>query len=286
MNKNTDIIFLSDSSISNPIIHSQGLPLLEAESDVRDNVTFLSFEELNTINDWQELLKECEQRYPKIRFDQIIIRRTKYLSGGIQNIIKGIDALRRHTGKSNTIIHCRSLLPTIIGVLYKVFLNRKAAVIYDNRGVVIDEEIYKGKWNKNSLIVKILRKVEKFLLKKCDHVVVVSNYFRKYLIEANPEINLIEKITVINNKTKVGSDKDIWSAKKDDQIRIVYSGSAAPWQNIPGLVELFKIITDGSDIQPVILSHGGGTSAMGQPATGRVLPIPSRLKGFTPSVLP
>ena len=93
------------------------------------------------------------------------------------------------------------------------------------------------------LKVRLFRKLEVSILYKADKIVVVSNFFKEYMLnkflQKVPKIK--EKLFVIPNRTTV-KDLDmeyLLSKKKNNHIG-VYSGSTAPWQNINELKVLIK----------------------------------------------
>ena len=135
------------------------------------------------------------------------------------------------------ILHARSLFPVLLSCLLKIFNFKKIKIIYDNRGVYIDEMIEKNKWRKNGLKEKFFRLSENFLERYCDRIVVVSNNFKSHLLSKH-KVNISSKISVISNRTLVDMDIDL-TQKCSSKIILVYSGSYAIWQNSSELKKLF-----------------------------------------------
>jgi len=134
-------------------------------------------------------------------------------------------------------LHARSLFPALLSCLLKIFNFKKIKVIYDNRGVYIDEMIAKNKWKKNGLKEIFFRLSENFLERYCDRIVVVSNNFKSHLLSKH-KVNISSKISVIANRTMVDMDIDL-TQKCSSKIILVYSGSYAIWQNSSELKKLF-----------------------------------------------
>ncbi len=112
--------------------------------------------------------------------------------------------------------------------------------MYDNRGVFIDEEILKGHWKRNSLKVKLFRKIEEIIIRKSEAIIVVSRKFKDYLIKKFDRFQIENKITVIPNRTHIKYSLEEFS-KNDNQIIGVYSGSASKWQNLNEIKKFMSI---------------------------------------------
>jgi glycosyltransferase involved in cell wall biosynthesis len=243
------ILFINDGSITNPIIHSQGLPLLSSLARNGFSCNFVSFEnnteELNTSIIKKEYLDIIDFFEIKFRYIKLIPNWLLFFYWWIITVVKIIKK------KNISILHCRSLYPGVIALFIKLFYKRNIKIIYDNRGVFIDEEILKGHWKVNGAKENLFRKLEKLLLKKCDAQIVVSKHFCDYIVEQNiTDIpNLEEKTFVITNGTKIYNTKTLQMIKRKNNNSFigVYSGSAAKWQNLSEIKELFKVAINNFD---------------------------------------
>jgi len=257
--KTREILFICDGNILNPIIHSQGLPLLSSLTKIGFSCNFVSFE-----NETDELRKsKIKNKYlDSIKFFEIKYKYIRLIPNWILffywGIVKIIQIIKV---KNISILHCRSLFPGIIALFIKVFYKRDIKIIYDNRGVFIDEEILKGHWKKNGIKALTFRKLEKILLKKCEAHIVVSHYFHDYVIEINKNSipDLQKKTFVITNGTTVNKNNMQQQIKKNaNNIIGVYSGSAAKWQNLNEIVALFKVVTNNfNNLLFKIISYNG-----------------------------
>lgn len=243
----SNILFIADGPLTNPILHSQGIPLLKSVSGGIAKAVFLTLENENSINVYDKLLSRLQDKNQKnLTFEYALIKKIKPVPQVINYFFfAGKKALRIIKEYNIKIVHARSLFPAIIALAIKKFSNGNIRMLYDIRGVLIDEEIYKGNWKASDLGVKILRRLENKLLRESDQIVVVSEFFKKYIVNkfsANIH-NLDEKITVINNKTRLQDSLSAGSLidlKVPDKIISVYSGSAAYWQNVDGIFEFFR----------------------------------------------
>lgn len=251
---NSNSLFIADGSIANPILHSQGLPLLDYYSNKGIKCNVLSFELTHKNNSIFEILRKIKERYSKnIKYHEIRYTTSKIIPNWIKFFYYGVITSRNIVQLENIqVIHARSLMPAIIALILKKVLLIKVKFIYDNRGVFIEEEIYKGHWEKDSFKVALFRKLEKLVLKHSDAVVVVSNKFRDYLLSEEFVNKKDEnKIFVIPNRTINPDDKvqsELIENKKSTKITGVYSGSSAKWQNVNGIIEFIKA-SESSDYE-------------------------------------
>jgi len=109
--------------------------------------------------------------------------------------------------------------------------------------LAIEERIFSGQLKK--LPEKIFRRIEKIVVNKSDSIVVVSERFKEYLL-MKYGASIIKKINIINNKTVIPylNGLELEKIKSNVDCTGVYSGSAASWQNVNGMIELFKIAFD------------------------------------------
>jgi glycosyltransferase involved in cell wall biosynthesis len=232
------IIFLSDSNLDNPILHKQGLPLLIHLSKMGYKVFFVFFIRNNekisafskhTISSYSQL----------IHFSEIRINPIKIIPTWVLYFIIGFISLRKIIKENRIkIIHARSLLPAILGYLLKTFTIKKIKLIYDNRGVYIDEMIAIDKWKKNGIKEKIFRQLEYQVERNCDKIVVVSDYFQSYLVKKHKN-DISFKTDVITNRTLIDRNIDL-TQKHSNKIVLVYSGSGAIWQNSVEFKKMFS----------------------------------------------
>jgi glycosyltransferase involved in cell wall biosynthesis len=235
------ILFISYSNITDPIIHSQGLPLLKSLAGEGYTCSFISSEKSNENSD---IKNRIYNKYSCcITFYSFKLKSSKFIPNWIFSFyLKALQVKKIIEEKNISILHCRSLFPGIIALIVKIFYKKRIKIIYDNRGVYIDEKIYKGHWNANGIKEIVTRKLEKLLIKKCTAQVVVSNYFKSYIIEKNLQYttNIKEKTFVITNGTKIDESR-IFIEKDRSRITGVFVGSAAKWQNLDGVINLIKI---------------------------------------------
>ena len=231
------VLFFSDSSLFNPIIHSQGLPLLMSLTEKGFECYVLSFENKRKLIEKKEQYNEIRRKYyPLISFRQVLLKEKNLISFLLNYFLSGfIEARKIITKNKIGIIHARSIYPAIIGLLLKIiYPNLK--FIYDNRGVFIEEQVYLGQWKRGGARERIFKALEKLVIKKADSIIVVSKVYKSLLMEKQHSFGkLPDKISVINNKTRIAqevNEEDLPKRKDANNIICVFSGSSAKWQNI------------------------------------------------------
>jgi glycosyltransferase involved in cell wall biosynthesis len=241
------ILFISDDSLTNPILRSQGLPLLIAMAKLGHTCSVLSFEDRTSRTDKAANLEQVLGDVGRwLNVCSIDVSRPGILPRWLMIYCKGLSAGLRIVLRARlTILHARSFVPAMIGLSLKLLLRNRVRLLYDNRGVFIDEEVYGGRWRATGTKVRLARTMEHRIITGADAIVVVSRAFRQHLLETcpAPEMNIHARVAVIPNKTilkRTAADAGWHSRLAGGTITGIYSGSAAPWQGIPDLVELFR----------------------------------------------
>lgn len=244
-----NVLFIADGSINNPILQSQGLPYLFNISSPSNRAHTLSFEKMEFDSETDIEIKSLISNYSnRINFHFVGINKSGFFPLWVDFIWEGIKAIKKIDRKYGIkILHARSFFPAVISIIYKILFNKTCKVLYDNRGLVIEERIFNGELKRNSSKEKVLRWIEKKVIDKCDSMVVVSKAFRDYIFESYPDnlVGLKNKVNIIPNRTSLLlNEKEILEVKKKmkDETVCVYNGSAAAWQGTSKLYDVFSLI--------------------------------------------
>jgi len=246
-----NILFISDSSLRNPILQSQGLPFVYNLNHTQFKPFVLSFEETNLGKEESLEIQAIINKYnSKIDFFPVTIRKKGVLPSWLYFSWKRIKILYKIISNHQiTLLHARSFNPAFLAIVIKIFLKPSIKVIYDNRGLYIDELIFRNALSKGSIKEKIFRTIEKVIMIKCDQMVVVSNAFKSYIVEqwGDRNKNISIKTKTIPNRTQlIFNDSDIVSRQTlmEDRTTCVYTGSSASWQGADNFYKVFSIILD------------------------------------------
>lgn len=157
--------------------------------------------------------------------------------------------------------------PPTQGLLAKKLAKKlKCSFVYSLQDIFPDSLIHTGLAKKNSAIWKIGRIIEKRTYEGATKVVVISEDFKKNLIEKGvPE----EKICVIRNWADTENieaidrkDNSIFDTYGLDRSKfyICYSGNIGHTQNMDMLLEVAKEFIDNSEINFVLIGDGAAKS--------------------------
>ncbi|MFA8343488.1 MAG: glycosyltransferase [Rhodothermaceae bacterium] len=200
----------------------------------------ITYEKLQNTENEIETINRIKNKYlNKITFFENRYKSKKIIPNWILRIItmtkQTRDIIKNH---KIDIVHTRSLIPSVMALTALMFTTRKVKFIYDNRGVLIEEEIYRGNLKKNGIITVALKLFELKIMRKADAMVVVSKKFKEYISEAYTRYipDIVDKTVAITNGTDISDlPENIIQHKKRDKISVVYSGSAMKWQYLPGI---------------------------------------------------
>ena len=232
------ILFIADGSITNPIIYTQGLPLFNLLRKDNFNAVFVTFEEAESWDKAIEFGEKIKKDFPFIVLHQIKIKKIPLVPTWFSFFYMRVSELLKIVNTYNIkTIHARSLFPGIIALILQLFSNLK--IIYDNRGVYIEEEILKGHWKRNSARILFFSLAESSLIKRADNIIVVSNKFKSYILQ---KYGISErKVTVIPNRTDLHLIGKSDLVRLNDPVNLIYSGSGAIWQEIDELKIVFNV---------------------------------------------
>lgn len=184
-----------------------------------------------------------------------ITRAFRYILGGILHIIKSINI-------KTDILVVDSTPPTngLISIIIKKI--KKIPVVYILQDIFPDSMVTAKMTKEGSLIWKIGRIVENFTYKNVDEIIVISQDFKKNLMDKGVDEN---KIHVISNWI---DENKILPINKEDNILfdelnldknkfyVVYAGNLGNAQNIEVILNAAKRTENINDIKYIIF--GGG----------------------------
>jgi len=237
-----NVLFIANGSLTNPILQSQGLPYLFNLDSLIYKPHVLSFEKTNSNNETKATIEDIINRFgEKINFYTINAGGKNLITFRLYSFMRSLKVTKNLVHNFDIkILHARNLFSAFLSIMIKILFKSNLKVLYDNRGLAIEERIFSGQLKK--LPEKIFRGIEKIVVNKSDSIVVVSERFKEYLL-TQYGTSIIKKISIINNKTVIPylNGLELEKIKSNADYIGVYSGSAASWQNVNGMIELFKI---------------------------------------------
>jgi glycosyltransferase involved in cell wall biosynthesis len=191
---NKKALYISYNGLLEPILLSQAVPYLKALSKNGFSFILLTFEKKNDLGrHTKKELEDIKDGLRKEGIDWKWLRYHKYptkLSTFFDILIGYLVSAYLIAANKIAIVHVRGATPGIIGlILSKVF---RFKLIFDTRGLLAEEYAGGGLWKEGSFIFKLVKFVEKKLLKRADAVVVLTDRHYKKIIE-DPRLNIKDK---------------------------------------------------------------------------------------------
>lgn len=246
------ILYLSYDGLTDPLGASQILPYLLKLSEYH-NITVVSFEKKkNYRKNKNKILLITEG---KIEWKPLQYTKNPPLISTLWDILR----LRIFTSalfkkERFDIVHCRSYITSMVGLNLKKRFNTK--LIFDMRGLWVDERVEGGLWNlKNPLfyfLFKYLKVKEREFINNSDHIISLTHKARGIITSLSDKKNIDDKITVIPccvdldffNKEKVDhSIFDTYPILKrlsGDEYVLLYLGSIGTWYMLDEMLDFFK----------------------------------------------
>ena len=155
------------------------------------------------------------------------------------------------------LVNTTSLPLTFMLVGYLKAKLSNACFVIEARDIGIEAAIEVGYLRKNA-ITRFIRSVESSLYRKADHVIVVSEGFKRILI--NKGVNAHAISVVFLGYDDLGSDNKIFDVRKQynlaDNIIVLYAGNLGHIFNIPLLIDCARVLKRNKQI--VFVFVGGG----------------------------
>lgn len=236
-----------------------------------------------------EVRNEYKHLKKEIKYDgYIVVRRFAMMKEGRNPLQRALRYLLCNIAEYNIgckakdidIVYCASTPPTqgMLGALVAKKLSRKygnkVPFIYELQDIFPDSLVNTGMAHKGGLLWKIGRKIEDFTYNHADKIIVISQGFKRNIMEKGvPE----EKIEVISNWIDLDSVHPV--ARKDNTLIpefgidpnkfiVVYAGNFGAAQGADIVLKAAKELEEYKDIQFVIFGGGPYFEAAKKEAEG------------------
>ncbi|MHB0993931.1 MAG: glycosyltransferase [Sulfurovum sp.] len=254
-----NILYISLTGMTEPLGRSQVLEYL-VDLSKENKIYLISFErehDLDRIDEIKNLVKKHD-----IQWDYMVYSNKYGMASTVWQIVQTIR-IGSKLIKENSIdiVHARSMIPATMALLLKKLYGVK--LLFDIRGFAIDEKVDSGRLQKNSLVYRVLKKLDNYLYKASDHIVTLTHTAKEILQE---KLNIREeKITVIPtcaNKQvfkvlEEGSKKtfkgELDYAEKDKIV--LHTGTVGTWYDFDSEVKLVKeMMRQDEDVRFLVLN--------------------------------
>lgn len=251
------VLYISYDGMTDPLGESQVIPYLTSLSEKGVEFTILSAEKkknfLKRKNKISNLLHKNN-----IRWEPISYHATPPVFSAIYDLFMLRNTAKKLHKKGNFhIVHCRSYIPAMAGLVLKKKYGVK--FIFDMRGFWADERVEGGVWNiKNPLfknIYRFFKKQERILFSGADYTISLTEEGKKVIhswkhINSQPiPIQVIPCCTDFDhfNPSNVDNRKKqeiIEALELENKTVLTYLGSLGTWYMLDEMLMFFKIFSN------------------------------------------
>ncbi len=200
-------LYICYFGIREPLVQTQVLPYLkELQKDGEVDTSLLTFEPRNEAAD----IAEFEKIEQELSTDGIAWRRLRYHKrpsaiATAWDIFCGVREIRRSLG-SVDVLHARSHVPMMMAGLARKFSRSKPKIVFDIRGFMPEEYADAGVWTQGGTMFRLVKRIEKWLMRQADGFVVLTGKARTILFENEPRP--VEVIPCcVDLETRFGADR-------------------------------------------------------------------------------
>ncbi|GEM_PF-2015229 len=241
-----NVLYISMTGMTEALGESQVVQYL-IDLAKKNSVSLLSFEKPTSTekyNRMQQIMKNASIKWYFFEYSN----RFGVFSSAWQIILAFFLLLKVIKQQQIEIIHARSLIPALIGVLLKKIFDVK--LLFDIRGFAIDEKIMEGRLKPNAILTRILKKIENDVYKNSDQIVTLT-HASKPIIETvyHVDSSLITVIPTCANLAlfnPISADEKFILREKmgysENDIIILHNGSLNSWVDFEAEIKLFEQI--------------------------------------------
>jgi glycosyltransferase involved in cell wall biosynthesis len=235
------ILVITFEGLSSPVFQNQFIPTaLVLSREYRFSVISV---EKNSRQNRRMIVQQREmlKRHGIMTFPLPSIWLPLKLSLPINVIMVSLVAFAMLICKKVNAIHIRRYDSITIALLARMFGWR---IIFDPRGLFVDEKIQSGTWRRSELKIRVFRYFEKKILEKCDAVIAFSKPYRRYLERLYGRTFALKVVFVPNSvnleKFRHTRQSKKWPSKK--RLTLVYVGGASYWHLVDEMIYFFKCL--------------------------------------------
>lgn len=249
-NKKT-VLYLTYDGLLDPLGESQILPYLFGSLESLDQLIIISFEKRTSLRlDQSNLSKKLDSH--NIKWIPLTFSDQYGSFGKTWDLMKLFITCSRYSlSHKPQIIHARGHISALIACCIKLMTGKK--VLFDFRGLWVDERVDKGGWNLSLFFHRqqytLFKYLERHTLKFSDHIVVLTSMVVPEIIKiCNKSANMITVIPCCADydhfHLATPRDRQISREKLNivkDQIILGYHGSIGSMYRIDRFLKLYEM---------------------------------------------
>ena len=248
------VLYISYDGLTDPLGESQILPYILGLSEYGYEFVILSCEKKSSYLDGKNRILDTIKD-SKVKWYPLLYTKTPPILSTVYDYWKlKIKAIMLQKKYDFSLVHCRSYIPSMIGMYLKEKF--KVKFLFDMRGFWADERVDGGLWNRKKYLFNevylFFKKQEKKFIENADHIISLTqagaDEIRSwaYVDRSSLSISVIPCCvdTCLFNKdnisaSDVGEKRDELGFRKNDKI-ISYLGSIGTWYLLDEMLAFFK----------------------------------------------
>ncbi len=183
-------LYICYFGLRQPLVQTQVIPYLQELAKAEIDVSLLTFEP-EMSSEWTAEAIETERATlaeKGIKWDLRPYHKRPSALATAWDIFAGTLAIRKKIAADKIdVLHGRVHVATLMGALARTLSSRKPKLIFDIRGFFPEEYTDAGVWPENGLLYRAAKRVEKWLLRKSDAFVVLTEKAQEVLFSESAD---------------------------------------------------------------------------------------------------
>ena len=237
------ILYITYDGLLEPLGQSQIIPYLNKLSG-ENNIHIISFEKpkdliiLDRISSFRTELEKVGISWTPMRYHKI-----PSVLATLYDVLRGqFVAIRIAKQTKTEIIHVRSYIPALIALIVKKLTG--ARLLFDIRGFCADERVDGGIWERNGIIYRSVKLIERYLFRSADHVVTLTEASVSKIKNFGYWENKSPRITVIPTCVDIEQFTPPQKFPPSTPFTFGYVGSFGTWYMLEETIALFSAILE------------------------------------------
>jgi glycosyltransferase involved in cell wall biosynthesis len=237
-------LYICYFGLREPLVQTQVLPYLRELSKRGIGIYLLTFEP-NKARSWTENAEartKADLESCGIHWIALSYHKKPSLAATFYDVLAGARAIRRISKRcSIDILHARSHVPMAMAMLAR----REERLIFDIRGLLADEYVDAGVWREGGLAFKLTKHFENRGIEVADHLVVLTERMRDWLVSRGVAENNITVIPCCVDLSKYNIQRT--NTEEIDRTEVVYAGSVTGLYLLEEMARFFLEISRRDD---------------------------------------
>ncbi len=237
-------LYLCYFGLREPLVQTQVLPYLRELQKDDIKISIMTFEPQFNENWTRRQIEEQRAKFAEENIDwyPLPYHKSPSVPATIYDVLNGARLARKLIReKKIDALHGRSHVATLMGAIAKIASRCPPKLVFDIRGFFPEEYTDAGNWKKNGYIYRAVKIVEKWLMKKADAFVVLTEQAREIIFPESRATGFdklgrpVEVIPCCVDLERFGTENDLLRNEMRQRLNlngrrvIIYVGSLGGW---------------------------------------------------------